>query len=60
MIGGGEYLNFLENSSNLDEELFVRYAQCATLMPMMQFSANLGEYYLKKILKFVKSDLGAC
>lgn len=39
MIGGGEYLNFLENSDNLDEELFVRYAQCATLMPMMQFSA---------------------
>ncbi|TGY45783.1 glycoside hydrolase family 31 protein [Clostridium perfringens] len=39
MIGGGEYLNFLENSSNLDEELFVRYAQCAALMPMMQFSA---------------------
>ncbi len=25
-----------------------------SLMPMMQFSANLGEYYLKKILKFVK------
>lgn len=39
MIGGGEYLNFLENSENLDQELFVRYAQCATFMPMMQFSA---------------------
>lgn len=39
MIGGGEYLNFISNSNNLDEELFVRYSQCAALMPMMQFSA---------------------
>lgn len=39
MIGGGEYQNFLANSHNLDQELFVRYAQCAALMPMMQFSA---------------------
>ncbi|MGL4343710.1 MAG: glycoside hydrolase family 31 protein [Cellulosilyticaceae bacterium] len=39
MIGGGEYMNFLANSDALDEELFVRYAQCAALMPMMQFSA---------------------
>ena len=39
MIGGGEYLNFLENSESLDEQLFVRYAQVASMMPMMQFSA---------------------
>ena len=39
MIGGGEYMNFLENSSHLDEELVVRYAQCSALLPMMQFSA---------------------
>lgn len=39
MIGGGEYKNFLENSNSLDAELFVRYAQCAALFPMMQFSA---------------------
>ena len=39
MIGGGEYLNFLQNSDSLDEELVVRYAQCSALMPMMQFSA---------------------
>jgi alpha-glucosidase (family GH31 glycosyl hydrolase) len=39
MIGGGEYLQFGANASNLDYELFVRYAQCAALMPMMQFSA---------------------
>jgi alpha-glucosidase (family GH31 glycosyl hydrolase) len=39
MIGGGQYVNFLENADHLDQELFVRYAQCAALMPMMQFSA---------------------
>ncbi|MBD5102318.1 MAG: glycoside hydrolase [Subdoligranulum sp.] len=39
MIGGGAYINFIENSKTLDLELFVRYAQCAALMPMMQFSA---------------------
>ncbi len=39
MIGGGEYANFTANSDKLDDELFVRYAQCAALMPMMQFSA---------------------
>ncbi|GGH36827.1 glycoside hydrolase family 31 protein [Paenibacillus segetis] len=39
MIGGGEYLNFHQNSQNLDEELFVRHAQIACLLPTMQFSA---------------------
>jgi len=39
MIGGGEYQNFLANTENLDQELFVRYAQCSALFPMMQFSA---------------------
>lgn len=39
MIGGGEYLNFLENSERLDQELFVRHAEIACLMPVMQFSA---------------------
>lgn len=39
MIGGGEYRSFIEGAE-LDEELFVRYAQCSALMPMMQFSAD--------------------
>ncbi|WP_062105843.1 glycoside hydrolase family 31 protein [Bacillus niameyensis] len=39
MIGGGEYQNFMANSEHLDQELFVRYAQCSALFPMMQFSA---------------------
>lgn len=41
MIGGGEW-SFFEGeglAERLDQELFVRYAQCAALMPMMQFSA---------------------
>ncbi len=38
MIGGGEYMNFLENSDTLDMELIVRNAQCVALFPMMQFS----------------------
>jgi len=37
MIGGGEYMSF--TTSKLDPELFVRYAQCSALFPMMQFSA---------------------
>ncbi|GHV09751.1 glycoside hydrolase [Spirochaetia bacterium] len=39
MIGGGQCADFQNNSVTLDEELFVRYAQCAALTPMMQFSA---------------------
>lgn len=38
MIGGGDYLSFIDNQT-LDAELFVRYSQCAALMPMIQFSA---------------------
>lgn len=39
MIGGGEYEHFQRHSDALDQELFVRSAQCAALFPMMQFSA---------------------
>ncbi len=40
MIGGGEYLNFQECSKEkFDAELFVRYCEIASLMPVMQFSA---------------------
>jgi alpha-glucosidase len=37
MIGGGEYLSFL-NLDEVDQELIVRAAQTHALMPMMQFS----------------------
>jgi alpha-glucosidase (family GH31 glycosyl hydrolase) len=39
MIGGGEILSFNTLSFRLDSELFVRFAQCSALFPMMQFSA---------------------
>ncbi len=40
MIGGGEYMNFQEAmEGKLDEELFLRHCEIATLMPAMQFSA---------------------
>ncbi|MEM6332276.1 MAG: glycoside hydrolase family 31 protein [Planctomycetota bacterium] len=39
MIGGGEYLEFMERTEPVHAELFVRYAQIAACMPMMQFSA---------------------
>lgn len=51
MIGGGEYMSFMENSDTLDMELIVRNAQCAALFPMMQFSVApwrvLDETHLK-------------
>lgn len=39
MIGGGSFTDFLPGALTLDPELFVRYAQCAALLPMMQYSA---------------------
>lgn len=37
MIGGGELGSF-ESGEPIDGELFVRFAQCSALFPMMQFS----------------------
>jgi alpha-glucosidase (family GH31 glycosyl hydrolase) len=37
MIGGGELSTFTDGAP-LDQELFVRFAQCSALFPMMQFS----------------------
>lgn len=39
MIGGGSFPDFLPGAPSLKPELFVRYAQVAALMPMMQYSA---------------------
>ena len=38
MIGGGVLPNFEEEGFKFDQELFIRYAQVAAFMPMMQFS----------------------
>lgn len=40
MVGGGELTSFPQDGTVADQELFVRYAQCAALFPMMQFSAS--------------------
>ena len=37
MVGGGD-LAYFPDGGKIDQELFVRYAQCAALFPMMQFS----------------------
>lgn len=39
MIGGGSFTDFLPGAPTLDRELFVRSAQSAALLPMMQYSA---------------------
>ncbi len=38
MIGGGEWQFTINADFKMDEELFVRMAQCSALFPMMQFS----------------------
>lgn len=38
MVGGGQYEDLVRPDFKVDQELFVRYAQCAALFPMMQFS----------------------
>ncbi|MEL3909051.1 MAG: glycoside hydrolase family 31 protein [Treponemataceae bacterium] len=40
MVGGGLEFNFGENAK-FDNELFVRFAQCSALMPMMQYSKSI-------------------
>lgn len=58
MIGGGLSSSFWEQIDSLDFELFVRYAQCAALMPMMQYSASpwrvLDEKHAKMCLDCAK------
>jgi alpha-glucosidase (family GH31 glycosyl hydrolase) len=59
MIGGGEYANFTEAlNGRFDEELFVRHAQIAALMPAMQFSAApyrlLSEKNFEKVMDCVR------
>lgn len=51
MIGGGQAGCFGEGSKLLDQELFVRYAQCTAMLPMMQFSAAPWRILTKENLK---------
>ncbi|MDR3707971.1 MAG: glycoside hydrolase family 31 protein [Capsulimonadaceae bacterium] len=58
MIGGGEFRSFLDHSDSLDQELFVRMAQCSALFPTMQFSAApwrvLDDEHLAIVLQAAK------
>ena len=55
MIGGGLVGNFVENNySQVDQQLFVRYAQVATFFPMMQFSLAPWRFLNKTNLEIVK------
>ena len=38
MVGGGELGSFSQNDFHLDQELFVRWAQCSTFFPIIQYS----------------------
>jgi alpha-glucosidase (family GH31 glycosyl hydrolase) len=56
MIGGGDLQSFRDEAP-LDQELFVRFAQCSALFPMMQFSLApwrvLDERHLSAVLAAV-------
>ncbi|MDR3263469.1 MAG: glycoside hydrolase family 31 protein [Clostridiales bacterium] len=48
MIGGGLASDFWKPQELYDHELFVRWAECSTLMPMMQYSLSLWRLRNKK------------
>ncbi len=54
MVGGGQWLD-RENNTPIDQELFVRMAQCSALFPMMQFSWAPWEALDKEHLALVKA-----
>jgi alpha-glucosidase (family GH31 glycosyl hydrolase) len=58
MIGGGELTSFA-NGDPMDQELFVRFAQCSALFPMMQFSLApwrvLDDRHFKAVLAAVQT-----
>jgi alpha-glucosidase (family GH31 glycosyl hydrolase) len=57
MVGGGDLASFTEGGA-VDQEFFVRYAQCAALLPIMQFSVSparvLDDVHLKAVLEAVR------
>ncbi len=47
MVGGGEDTSFTDPDFQFDQELFVRWAQCSTFFPIIQYS-NLPDRVLDK------------
>jgi alpha-glucosidase (family GH31 glycosyl hydrolase) len=54
LIGGGSWLKFVSPDFVVDEELFVRYAQCSALYPMMQFSLSPWRVLGKRALEICR------
>jgi alpha-glucosidase (family GH31 glycosyl hydrolase) len=54
LIGGGSWLKFVSPDFVVDEELFVRYAQCSALYPMMQFSLSPWRVLRKRALEICR------
>jgi alpha-glucosidase (family GH31 glycosyl hydrolase) len=58
MVGGGEDTDFLSLGTSFEQELFVRWAQCSTFFPIIQYSnlpsRVLGGEPLKIVLELVK------
>jgi alpha-glucosidase (family GH31 glycosyl hydrolase) len=58
LIGGGDYIRFLDPKFRIDQELFVRTTQCSTLFPIMQFSVApwrvLDKEYLGYVMEMVR------
>lgn len=55
MIGGGEWTD-KATGKKIDEELFVRMAQCSALFPMMQFSWAPWEALSEEYLEIIKES----
>lgn len=56
MVGGGELGSFAPGAV-VDQELFVRYAQCAALFPMLQFSMSPARVLDAEHLRAVQTAL---
>ena len=54
LIGGGSWLKFTLPGFVVDEELFVRYAQCSALFPMMQFSLSPWRVLSKRSMEICR------
>lgn len=55
MVGGGEWTDADGENGKIDEELFVRMAQCSALFPMMQFSLAPWRVLSEENLSYVRA-----
>ncbi|MDR2046626.1 MAG: glycoside hydrolase family 31 protein [Clostridiales bacterium] len=55
MIGGGWAADFWKPQEFYDHELFIRWAECSTLMPMMQYSLSLWRLRNKRTAELCRA-----